>query len=170
MVEGQAQPDAHAPVVPDKVEGVETERLHDLHLVVCGGALAIGRVVAGDGGRLVAVAIAPQVGTDDAVALRQARRDLVPFDMALRIAVQHQDGRPLAAMRDMDLARPGVDPRPLEPLEHAPPRVCCFADQALWGSVLSTKPRLTALPASFDPAACGLYSKPLGGFRTAGNG
>ena len=54
-------------------------------------------------GRLVAGAITAQVGRDDREALGEARRDLVPHHMSLRIAVNEEQRRAVAALLESDL-------------------------------------------------------------------
>jgi hypothetical protein len=54
-------------------------------------------------GRLRAVSVAAQVGGDDGEALGEPRRDLVPHEVRLRVAVKEQQRRAGAAADEVDL-------------------------------------------------------------------
>ena len=73
------------------------ELLHQRHHVARHLGLGIGRVVRRRAG-LEGAAIAAQVGAIDGEAVGQRRRDAMPHRMGLRVAVQQQQRRPLAAM------------------------------------------------------------------------
>jgi hypothetical protein len=80
---GSTSSDARCVIVP--------ERLGHGHDVVRHGALRVG--VAGVR-RLVAVAVAAQVGTDDGVVAREVGGHVPPHQVGLREAVQEHDRRP----------------------------------------------------------------------------
>jgi len=118
LVERQAVRDARTAVVTDDGEALEAERAHDRDLVVRHRALRV-RPVVGRRGRLVARAIAAQVGHDHREVGGQGRSDLVPHDVRLRIAVQQQQRRPVARPAQVDARLAGVDVEGLEAVEHA---------------------------------------------------
>ena len=89
MVERQAVGDPAAPVVADHREPLEAQLPHHQQLVTGHGPLGV-RGVRGVRRRLVAVAIAAQVGEDHGVGLGQARGDVVPDGVGLGVAVQQQ--------------------------------------------------------------------------------
>ena len=93
MVQRQPQPHPDTPVVTDKMKTIEAERLHHTHLIVGGSSLAVRGMVEAGGRRLVAVAVATEVGADDGEVRRQSRCHLAPFDMALWIPVKQQQCR-----------------------------------------------------------------------------
>ena len=117
VVEGHAVGDPRAPVVADHGEALEAEGGHDLDLVLGHGALGIGRVVVA-ARRLGAVAVAAQVGQHHGEALGQARRNLVPHDVGLGVAVEQQQRRPGARLPDVDLGARGRNAGPVEAVEH----------------------------------------------------
>ena len=102
MIERHAARDAAAAIVPDDGELLEAELAHDFDLVLRHRALGVARVIVAFG-RLAAVAVAAQVRRDDGEALRERRRDVSPFEMRLRPALQQQHGRPAAADDAVDL-------------------------------------------------------------------
>ena len=53
-------------------------------------------------GRLAAIAITAQVGGDHGIFLGQFRRQPVPLDVRLRMAVQEKEGRALSAGDDVE--------------------------------------------------------------------
>ena len=118
MVQRQTVSDPRAAVVPDEVEGVETQCRHHLDLILRHRAFAIHAVVVRRGRRLIAVAVAPQVGCHDGVSLGQQRRHFVPFDVGLRIAVQQQYRRPAAAVYQIDGHTVYLEPCPGETVKH----------------------------------------------------
>src|SRR3546814_15485386 len=69
--------------------------------------------------RPLAAPIAAQVGYDQGEGLRKARRDPVPHDMGLGIAVQEQERWSLAALAEVDLRLAYGDPPIRKSLEHA---------------------------------------------------
>ena len=117
VVECESIGDARAPIVPDDIEAIETKRSHHLDQVERHRALGIGQVL-GVGGRLAAGAITAQVGRDDREALGEARRDLVPHHMSLRIAVNEEQRRAVAALHESDLRPRGLDTLVGETVEH----------------------------------------------------
>jgi hypothetical protein len=95
----------HAPtaVVADDREAVMTEGGHRLDLVDRHGPLAVRGVVVRRRGT-ERRAVARQVGGDDRMPLGEQRRDGVPHQMRLRIAVQQQHRWPAAS--DLRVQRP----------------------------------------------------------------
>ena len=108
MIEAHAVHDARAAVVAGGKEAVEAERRHHLDIVLRHRAERIVRVIR-LARRLLAVAIAAQVGRHHGEFLRKARRELVPGEMRERIAVQQQQRRPAAAMHGHDARAGGLD-------------------------------------------------------------
>ena len=90
------------------VEAVVAERLHHLDLVLRHRPEGIIRAVRLLG-RCRAVPVAAQIGGDDMEPLGQSRRDRVPRHMGQRIAVQKQQGWPVAAMAQANLRAAGLD-------------------------------------------------------------
>src|SRR5262249_4626966 len=107
VVERHAVRDPAAAVVAAYEEFLVAERAHDLDLILRHRALGVAGVI-GLAVRLLAVAVAAEVGGDDAEALRELGRDLVPDDVGLRVAVQQQQRRPHTALDEVDrrAARP----------------------------------------------------------------
>ena len=102
-----------AAVVAGEKEALITERRHDLEHVAAHGAEAeVDILRAGLGQR--AVAVAAQVRQDDVIVLRKLRRDLVPADVILRIAVQQQQRRAGAAVAQADGGAAGAHVEMLE--------------------------------------------------------
>jgi hypothetical protein len=91
-IERQAVGAARPAIMSRDVEAIEAQLLHDCDLVARHGALGI-RFVIGAGGRFAAAAVPAQVGTDDRVMVRKARRDLRPHRMRLGKAVQEEQRR-----------------------------------------------------------------------------
>ena len=92
MLDAEAPGDARAAIVADDGKTIVAERVHHVDVVLRHRALRVVRVVVAVG-RLAAVAVPAQVRQDNREALRQARRDLVPLRMGLRVAVDHQERR-----------------------------------------------------------------------------
>jgi hypothetical protein len=134
MVEGEAVANPAAAVVPGEPEALEAERRHRPDHVGRARALAVGGVLRVRG-RLAAVAVAAEVRADHGVAPGQRRRDAMPHDVGLRVAVQEQERRPGAADPHVDRGLAGRDVAPLEAFEHARSPCCCAATCGLnWGS------------------------------------
>ena len=93
--------------MPNHGEALEPEPTHDLDLIGRHGALAVMHAVR----RRPAfrVAIAAQVGRDHGEALGQARRNLVPGEVGLRMAVQQQERRPAPARGEMNARARGLN-------------------------------------------------------------
>ncbi len=108
MVEREAMGDTGATVMRADQEALMAEQRHHLRHVERHGALGIGEVL-GVGQRLVAVAIAAQIGADEGEAVLQPLRQLVPEHMGLGIAVQQQQRRPLPARPHPDARARGRD-------------------------------------------------------------
>src|SRR5580704_17049685 len=66
-----------------------------------------------------AVAIATQVGSHNGEFPGQSRSDFVPHDVCLRVAMQEQHRRTLAARNYVDSCARGLDFRDLESIKHA---------------------------------------------------
>ena len=97
MIERQAVRDAPAAIVAAHEESASMpEAAHQLDHVARHRALAVRRVI-GRGRRLGRVAVAAQIGHDERIACRQARRDPVPDRVRLRETVQQQQRRALPA-------------------------------------------------------------------------
>ena len=81
-------------------EFLEAKLLHHVHLVLGHDALGVIHVlrVSFD---LGAVAVASQVRADNGEILGQTRCDLVPHGMGLGVPVEHQHGRPAAALHQV---------------------------------------------------------------------
>ena len=103
-------------VVTDQAETAKTKMLHHGELIAGHGSLGIGRGI--DLLRTPALPIAPQVCRHNCVVLRQHRREAMPGDMRLRIAVQEQQWRPAPTDKRHGACVFGIDIVPLEPLEH----------------------------------------------------
>ena len=101
VVTCQAVRDARPAVVADEVETLMPERTHDAHHVERHFALAVVAVIRRPLG-LARIAITAKVGTHHRVPARQFGRDAVPHRMRLRVAVQHEQRRPLAGRREVD--------------------------------------------------------------------
>ncbi len=102
VIERHAVGDPRPAVVPHHGEASEAQAPHHLHLVEGHGPLGVGAVVP-TAGRLRGVAVAAQVRRDDRVAgLAEARRDLVPGDVRLGVAVEQQHRRSGAGDGDPD--------------------------------------------------------------------
>ena len=113
MVEREPVRDAAAAVVADHREALVAERAHQRDQVGGHRPLAVLRVV--ERGRrcrrgLGRVAVAAQVGDDEAEVGRQRARDAPPHRVRLRIAVQQQQRRlgriAAGASEQLDLADP----------------------------------------------------------------
>ena len=113
VVQRHAMHHAAAAVVADGRELVEPEVLHHFDLILGHGALGVaGMVLAA--GRLAAVAVAPEVRRHHGIVLGQLRSHERPGDVRLRIAVQQQDRRTLAANHPIDLRARGLYPETFE--------------------------------------------------------
>ena len=88
-----------AAIVTGEGEAVMAEMVHEGDLVAGHFAEAIG----GDFGRFAAVAVAAQVGADDAVDLRQFGGDTGPERAGLREAVEEKERRAVAGFGPGDL-------------------------------------------------------------------
>ena len=97
----QAMRDAAAPIVADDMEAEIAERRHHFGHVEGHGALRIVGVPR-HAARLRRIAVAAQVGAHHGVVARELRRDLVPHGVRLRITMQHQDRRAVAADLEID--------------------------------------------------------------------
>ena len=109
--------DAGAAVVAHDVEAMETQRGHHLDLIPRRGALAM--LVEVVGCRLAAVAVAAQVRHHHRVVRGKRRRHLVPHHVGLRVAVEQEERRALAAFHQIDGGGRGLDPGLGEAFEHA---------------------------------------------------
>ena len=109
--------DAGAAVVADDVEAIEAQRRHHLDLIPRRGALAM--LVEVVGGRLAAVAVAAQVRHHHRVVRGKRRRHLVPHHVGLRVAVEQEERRALAALHQIYGGGRGLDPGLGEVVEHA---------------------------------------------------
>ena len=100
-VERQAVRDAGAAVMRDDPEALEAESAHQRHHVRRHGALGIG-ARGRRGRRLGGQPVAAQVRADHGEAPRQGRRDLCHMACGLRIAVQQQQRRAVAAAAEAE--------------------------------------------------------------------
>jgi hypothetical protein len=103
MVECHSTRDAPAAIVPYDRKLVEAELTHHLDLVLSHRAFGIASVILATR-RFAAVAISAQIRRDDGEALRENRRNVTPFEMRLRPALQQQHRRPAAADDTVDLS------------------------------------------------------------------
>src|SRR6185369_17351030 len=117
MIQRQAIGDAPAAVMPRDGEALEAEMAHEGDLVPRHGPFGIWLVVRRRR-RLAAAAIAAQIRRDHGEIPRQPRRDLVPHDMGLGMAMEQQQRRPGAAMTQADLDLAGLDGGEGEAFEH----------------------------------------------------
>src|SRR5271166_5893231 len=72
----------------------------------------------GIGGRLAAVAVATQVGNHQRELLRETRRDLMPYNVILRISMDEQHRRAAAALHQVDFRARSFDALLGESFEH----------------------------------------------------
>src|SRR5438094_9688679 len=109
------QPVSHAPaaIVSGEREAGITERLHDFYLVLRHRPFGIVNVRRA-AFRLAGIPIATKIGTNNGKALRQARSDLAPHRVRLRIAVQEQERRTAAAGDQVDLRARSADATRIE--------------------------------------------------------
>ena len=84
-----------------QIKAPVTELIHDLDRVLCHGAEAVVDVI-GPGLRQGTVAVATQIRQDHMVTLCKPRRDAMPRDMILRIAMQQKQWWPRTAMAKPD--------------------------------------------------------------------
>ena len=70
--------------------------------------------------RLAAVTVTAEVHHDDGESLGKLRRDLVPLDVRLRIAVDEQQGRTAAAAQRVDRSAGGLNLTRFESREERP--------------------------------------------------
>ena len=108
-----------APVVATQEERIEPQVLHGVHQILRHrplGVVEVLRVAL----RLAAVAVAAQVGAHNRKVLGQPVRDLVPHGVGLRVAVQQQQRRPVAAPDEIhDLAASRFNLHPVKSLEQS---------------------------------------------------
>ena len=83
---------ARAAIMPNDCKALMTECSHHSNQLDADRALVPGPSI-----ERLAVPVAWQVGNNDRVAGRQSWRDSMPAGMALRIAMQQEDGRPLSS-------------------------------------------------------------------------
>src|SRR5712692_6327814 len=101
MFHGEAPGNAGATVMSDDCEFVEAERAHHFNLIQGYCALRVIAMVL-PVNRLAAVAVTSEIRHNNREEFRQARRDLVPHDMRLRITVEKQEGRAAAGCYQVD--------------------------------------------------------------------
>ncbi|MDT4965624.1 MAG: hypothetical protein QOJ64_361 [Acidobacteriota bacterium] len=109
--------DTRASIVSDNREVIETERPHHLNLIAGHRSLGIG-VMSRIARRLVAVTITPQVRANDCKAFGKPRRNSMPTDVRLRIAVQQQHSGSTSAVNNVYRRLLGLDPLLREPIKH----------------------------------------------------
>ncbi len=109
MIERKSVGDAPATVVTRQREMHMAELFHDLDHHLRHGALGERRVVL-VGLRHVGPAIAGQIRDHESEPVRQHRRDAMPHHMGLRITMQQQQRRPLAADTRKDASATRADP------------------------------------------------------------
>ena len=117
MIEGEPIGHPRAAVVPDDVEAIVPQGGHDLDHVQRHRALGVREMLFVRVG-LAARAVAAKIGRDNREALSDSRRDFVPDDVSLRIAVNHQQWRPAATGHDRYLSPGGLDGFGIEAFEH----------------------------------------------------
>ena len=121
VIDGESVADPATAVVADDVERVESEQAHRLHEVLRHRSLAVRRMVRRGRG-LPAVAVAPQVGGDDAGPRCERPCHPVPDGVGLRISVQQEHRWPAPADARVDPRSAGlevVDREAGEELGHA---------------------------------------------------
>jgi hypothetical protein len=119
VIERHAVGAAPAAIVPGHAEALEAELPHDREAVARHRPLGVGLVI-GRRRRLRALPVAAQVDGDDGEVLREPRRHPVPRHVRLRVAVQEQERRAVAAVPHPNDGLAGSDGRELEAFEHAP--------------------------------------------------
>ena len=117
VVEAQPVGDPGAAVVADDREALEAELAHEPDLVGGHRPLGVRRVVGRRGGA-GRVAVPTQVGEDHRVPVGEPRRDAVPHDVGLRVAVQQQDRRAVTTHLGVDARPVDVDVMVFPVLEH----------------------------------------------------
>src|SRR5471030_2218857 len=113
MLHGEAPRHARAAVVAGDGEAVVPECVHHLDLIERYGALRVVRVILAFR-RLAAVAVSAEVHQHHCVPFGKLRRDPVPLDVRLRVAVNEQQRRTVAAAQRVDRRAGGLDHAPLE--------------------------------------------------------
>src|SRR5580704_15566876 len=96
MIESHAVRDSATAVVSCHEEPLESELFHDLDLIRGHASLRV-RLVCCIGGRLAAIAVAAQIGRYNREGISQKWSDAMPAAMGLRVAMQQQERRALAA-------------------------------------------------------------------------
>src|SRR5262249_57094456 len=91
--------------------------LHHLDLIPCHHAFRISEVFR-VARRFSAVAKPAEVRTDDRESLCQYRRDAVPANKGLRVAVQKQDGKTAPTANEVDGSFLSLDLLTSEPIKH----------------------------------------------------
>ena len=139
MLDAEAPRDARAAIVADDGKAIVAERVHHVDVVLRHGALRVVRVIVAVR-RFAAVAVAAQVRQDDREALRQARRDLVPLDVGLRIAVDHQERRTGPADECMNRRARRLDVTRLEAREQCRVPGACAAAPSREAATIADAP------------------------------
>jgi hypothetical protein len=129
MVQGQAVGGAPAPVMAHQVEALEAQRPHDRQLVIGHRPERVVGVVRCPR-RLGRGAVAAQIRTDHGVVPRQQGRHPRPQIQVLRVAVQKQQARAVAADAAMDLDVADADLVGRETFEHRDPLACRWPARA----------------------------------------
>ena len=118
MIPRKPMADTGTTVVPDHGKSINSERGHDFRLVPRHLPLGIWSM-RGIRLRLTAVSVTAQIRRYDSEFFGQDRRDLVPDDMGLRIAVQQEKAGAIATNHQFDFCSGGRNPASLKALEHA---------------------------------------------------
>lgn len=101
VVESGPDPDEGAAVMTDQTEPIRPDGAHDTEDVACHGGFRVG--LGRDRSRLVAGAVAAQIGHDDLVGVSELAGDVAPHEVRLREAVEQDGGGPAAAHGDVEL-------------------------------------------------------------------
>src|ERR1700722_14204896 len=117
MIQHEAIGDARAAIVSHDVEAVEPERTHYLDHIERHRSRGVWKML-GICWRLAAVAITAQVGNHQRKILGEARCDLVPDDVILRISMKQQHRRSSAALNQRDFRSRSFDALVREAFEH----------------------------------------------------
>ena len=101
VVQSHAVRHASAAIVTHDRELLKSQAGHHFHLVLRHGAFGIVQMVFAVG-RLAAVSVSAEIGRDDGKFFGQLRRNVAPFDVRLRIAVQQKQRRPASRSDKID--------------------------------------------------------------------
>src|SRR5690242_101732 len=101
MVESQPMGNPSTTIMSNHGELAEPELRHHVDLVLSHHSLRV-RDVVFTFGRLAAISVPAKIRNDESEIVGKLRRNLVPHDMSLGIAVEQQQWRPLASYHHVD--------------------------------------------------------------------